>query len=57
MPLEWFQSLDWELELMFAARALLATVLGALIGLERERHQKYKTELLSQIRCIMTPVT
>jgi len=38
MPLEWFQSLDWELELMFAARALLATVLGALIGLERERH-------------------
>lgn len=28
--------MDWELELLFAGRVLLAALLGALIGLERE---------------------
>lgn len=30
--------MDWQIELMMAAQALLATFLGGLIGWERERH-------------------
>lgn len=30
--------MDWQLELLMVLRTLLAALLGALIGLERERH-------------------
>ena len=30
--------MDWNLEILMAARAIIATLLGALIGWERERH-------------------
>lgn len=30
--------MDWNLELMFAVRAVIAAVLGALVGWEREGH-------------------
>lgn len=30
--------MDWETEILMAARTILAAVLGGLIGLERERH-------------------
>ena len=30
--------MDWNLELLMAGRAMLAALLGALIGLEREQH-------------------
>ena len=30
--------MDWDLELLFAARAVAAALLGALIGWERQRH-------------------
>lgn len=32
--------MDWELELLLAARTILATVLGGLIGLERLWHRR-----------------
>lgn len=32
--------MDWELELLFASRAIGASLLGALIGWERERHER-----------------
>jgi putative Mg2+ transporter-C (MgtC) family protein len=32
--------MDWFLELLFAGRLLLATLLGGCIGWERERHQR-----------------
>ena len=30
--------MDWNLELLFAVRAIIAALLGALVGWERERH-------------------
>ncbi|RTL37247.1 MAG: MgtC/SapB family protein [Candidatus Melainabacteria bacterium] len=30
--------MDWQLEILMASRALLATVLGGLVGYERESH-------------------
>ncbi len=30
--------MDWNLELLFVARAIAAALLGALVGLEREQH-------------------
>ncbi|HLX64968.1 MAG TPA: MgtC/SapB family protein [Planctomycetota bacterium] len=37
---DFFLSLNWESELWFAGRVLFAALLGSLVGLEREYHQK-----------------
>lgn len=32
--------MDWNLEILLSGRAIIATILGAFIGWERERHRR-----------------